>query len=559
MNFLKCSPLGHNKCSIGRRFSFNGWLVLRAISVIGVILPFVALLRGVFSSDDKYWKYVKENLLGTYFTETLLLTVCGGIGAFLLGILLAWFISIYDFPGKKFFRVALVLPLAIPPYIAAYTYEGLLGYTGIVQKIFRNYFDVNLSSLTLLIPAQAWAVWIFCITLFPYVYIFVISSLKNQSASIFENALLLGGGRTRLFLKVGFPLLRPAAVAGVVLVCLEILNDFGVAKFYGLNTFATAIFTSWFGMGDIDTAIKLAIILLIIVCIILFARRALYNAKKYQIVSSKEKPLLPIKAKGLHKIAIILLCCFVCFLGFIAPLIQMLYWLTFSWRTALNTELYNALLYTIYISFVATFVIIIFATANANASRLFGGKYSSIFVQITTIGYSVPSSVLAIGVISLFVSIDNLAVNIFTNLPTRFISMTSILLAFAYCIRFFSIGYNGIEAGFAKNGMVYTEVSRTLGRSVTKTFFLVNLPMIFPAIISASALVFIDILKELPLGMMLRPFNTETLGTTVYHYANNEVLENTALPSLCIVLVGAIFIIFVQIIENKKGKNVFRN
>ncbi|MDR1529965.1 MAG: iron ABC transporter permease [Burkholderiales bacterium] len=538
---------------------FDGWAAIRAFSFLCVLLPLLMLVGGLFSVSSEYWEYVRDHLLRAYFTETLLVMAGAGTFACFLGVPLAWVLSMYDFHGKRFFEVLLVLPLAIPPYIAAYTYEGLLGYTGIVQSFFRNHFDLHLTRLTTDIPAQVWAIWVFGVTLFPYVYILTRAFLRHQSAAIFENALLLGGGKARLFLRVGLPLLWPSAAAGVILVCLEVLNDFGVSSYYGLNTFTTAIFTTWFGMGDVNTAIKLALILLALVFVVLLVRKAAHNVRRYHIVSSREKRLMTRRVDAIAQAGIILLCASVCLVGFIAPILQMLYWLRLSWDGAFTGELGRALLYTLGIAGGATLAVMIAATGTANANRLVKSRFATLFSQGATLGYAIPSAVLAIGIISFFVSADKFLSAVFPFSPEKFFSMSGIMLFFAYSVRFFTIGYQTVEAGFAKIGMVYSEASRTLGRDVTATFFRVDFPLVRYALISGAALVFIDILKELPLGLLLRPFNTETLGTMTYHFANNEALEETALPSLCIVLLGAAFILIMQIWEKKETAHVSGN
>jgi len=427
-----------------------------------------------------------------------------------------------------------------------------------VQSFFRNTFDISLHGITTKIPAMGWGIWIFAVTLFPYVYLLTRTFLQNQSAAIFENARLLGGGETRAFLRVGLPLLWPAATAGAILVCLEVLNDFGVTSYYGLTTFTTAIFSAWFGMGDVDTAVKLALILLGLVLCALLARKAAHNARRYHIVSSKEKKMRPRKVSNRAQVLIILSCSAACLAGVVVPVFQMLYWLRLTWRGAFTDDLFHALTYTIGSAGAATLLVMFAAVCTVNANRLFGGKIFSLLSQAASLGYAIPSAVLAIGSITLFISLDKcLGALPFSCIAP--LAASSVLLIYAYAIRFFSIGYHSVEAGFAKVGNVYTEASRTLGRSVTRTFFLVDLPLVRHAVLSGATLVFIDILKELPLGLLLRPFNTETLGTWAYHFANNEALEETALPSLCIIAAGAIFIILTRYWERKESRRVSGN
>jgi iron(III) transport system permease protein len=521
-----------------------------------VLLPFLALADALFSPPGEYWAYVRDFMLPGYFAETLLLVGGSAGAALILGIALAWQMSMYDFAGKRLFEALLILPLAVPPYIAAYAYDGLTGYTGLVQSFFRNQLDLRLTGLATGIPAAAWAIWIFSVTLFPYVYLLTRAFLKNQSASLFENALLLGGTRRRGFLRVGLPLLWPSATAGAILVCLEVLNDFGVASYYGLNTFTTAIFSAWFGMGDADTALKLAILLLALVLLGLLVRKAAHNLRRYHIVSSREKRLTPQQARGRRQVFIILLCAAACLAGFVLPALQMLYWLSLTWGHAFTLGLLRSVLYTLFVAGTATFLVMVAATGTAASNRISRDTFSALLSQGTTVGYAIPSAVLAVGVITLFTGLDKLLIRAFPFLPAMLLSMSSAMLIYAYAVRFFSIGYQAVESGFAKTGMIYAEVSRTLGHGLSSTFFRVELPLIRHALVSGAVLVFIDIIKELPLGLLLRPFNTETLGTTAYHFANNEVLEETALPSLCIMLAGAAFILLMRRWEKKEADRV---
>jgi iron(III) transport system permease protein len=392
---------------------------------------------------------------------------------------------------------------------------------------------------------------VFSLTLYPYVYLLTRAFLLNQSAAIMENALLLCGGPWRRFFRVGWPLLWPTAGAGVILVGLEVINDFGVTSHYGLNTFTTAIFAAWFGMGDVDTAIKLALFLLVLVFLILLLRKATIKARRYQIVSSRERRLTPSPAKGWTQVKIIALCGAASGAGFFAPIGQMAFWLHLSWRESFNPAILSALGYTLAIASIATLIIMILATGTVNAGRLYPQKYAHFLTQGANLGYSIPSAALAIGVISLFIGLERSIVSLWPSLPAKFLSMASFTLIFAYSSRFFAIGYQAVDSAFAKIGPIYTEASRTLGRGTTTTFFLVDLPIVRQSIISGSALVFIDILKELPLALLLRPFNTETLGTTAYHFANNEVLEMTALPSFGVILADVIFIALTRAWEKK--------
>ncbi|MDR0356239.1 MAG: ABC transporter permease subunit, partial [Deltaproteobacteria bacterium] len=274
----------------------SGWSSFRALAALAVALPFFSLIRSALSPASENWPYVRDHLLPSYFRETLLLAGGSSLAALVLGVSLAWLVSRNDFFGKRFFDQALILPLAIPPYIAGYAYDGLFGFTGPIQTFLRNHLGLSVSNSRLSPPPLVWAIFIFAVTLFPYVYMLSKAFLERQSASLFENAEILGKGEFHLFLKIGWPLTAPTAAAGMTLVLLEVLNDFGVASYYGLNTFTTAIFTAWFGMGDSDTAIKLAVILMGFVFVALLLRRLWHKAARHQVVSSREKAFRPRQA-----------------------------------------------------------------------------------------------------------------------------------------------------------------------------------------------------------------------------------------------------------------------
>ena len=530
--------------------SLNGWSFLRTLAALAVALPFLHLVINALSPPSENWVYIRDHLLPAYFTETLALAISTALITLVLGVVLAWLISRNDFCGKSFFDHALILPLAIPPYIAAYAYDGLLGFTGPVQIFLRNTLGLESSSYRISLPPLAWAIFIFSITLFPYVYMLTRAFLSRQSAALFENARILGKGEVHIFLKIGWPLALPSAVAGMTLVLLEVLNDFGVTSYFGLNTFTTAIFSAWFGMGDSDTAIKLAVILMAFVFAALLLRRLWYRAARYRIVSSRERPFRPKRLSIRHSWPIILLCASVVTISFLLPLVQMFYWAALTLPGTLNKNLGNATWYTLLVSVVATVIVMFFAVAIVNANRLFSGRFSEILSRFANVGYAIPSAVLAIGVITLFTNMDHLFKSQIPEVGIT-LSLTSVMLVFALSIRFFTVGYQVVEAGFAKIGLIYTEASRSLGRSVTKTFFLVDFPLIRQAVFSGAILVFIDILKELPLSLILRPFNTETLGSYIYHFVNNEVLEEIAAPSLLIIVICTVFILLMRHWENK--------
>jgi iron(III) transport system permease protein len=530
-----------------------------------MLVPFLFLLAQVpaslFAASDtalsqtpSFWQQVSAHLLTTYVHDTVILVFFSALTCATLGIALAWCTCLYRFPGRRLFEVALFLPLAVPPYIAAYTYDGIFSYTGVCQTLLRNVFHLSPTQANIALPSIPFAIFIFTITLFPYVYLFVRTFLHRQSATLIENAVLLGGGRhVRTFFRVILPLLIPSTLAGVTLASLEVMNDYGVTSYLGLHTFTTAIFTTWFGTGDTVTAIRLSLLLVASVLVFLLLIRGLQNREKYRIVSSKEREYRPQPARGMLKWTAFSLCFLVSLLSFFIPTLQMLAWASTRVDITLFAGLLPCIGNTLYVGGMATLIIVFFAVVSANVHRLFARRYDALCASAAGMGYAVPSAILSMGVVTTFASLDSVLAGWFPSHALPLLGMTVAMLCYAYCIRFYCVGYQVLDTGFSKIGPIYTEVSRTLGYGVTQTFLRVDAPLIRHAIASAGGLVFADIIKELPMALTLRPFNFETLGTRVFEYANNEAIPETAFPSLCIIAVCVVVILSSQWYAERAG------
>ena len=540
-----------------KKIRWNGWMVLSSLLMLLIILPNIDVVVRLFNKPNNTWEHIKTYLLKDYVTNTLIVATCTGILTMVIGTTLAWLIAAYEFPLRKFFRWALILPLSIPPYIAAYTYGGMLSYTGTVQAFFRNQLGVQLDQKYFNIMSIQGAVFIFTLFLLPYVYMVVKSYLEKQSSSIVENARLLGEGDIGVFWRVVVPISRGAIISGITLVILEVLSDYGVVSYFGVQTFSTAIFSTWFNMGDIDSAIRLAAILLVAVFSIMTLEKFLRRKKRYSATNTK---LYPLQRKKLNKLwgsIAFLYCSIILGLGFIIPTAQLIKWATMSYQKVINKEfsilIYNAL----WVAIVSGVLVVIMAVIIANYTRIREGILSKVYARLTLLGYSIPGAVVAVTMILFFTDVDrNLAwfykiIN--PNAPTLLLSMSIMMLIVAYTVRFLAVGYQSIEGGFEKMGKKFYEASRLLGYSPTKTFFLVDLPMLKPAILSGFALVFVDIIKELPLALLLRPFNFHTLATKVFEYANDEMMIEAAVPSLIIIMVTFIAIFILNRVLDKEA------
>lgn len=520
----------------------NIWTLLSIFGVVLVLLPSFNIFLNLLSSPNENWAHIKEYLLKDYVINSAVIVIFTGLFTVIIGLVLAWLITAYDFPLKRFFKWALILPMAIPANIAAYTYSGMLSYTGIIQKTLRSMgYSPNPKWFDMMsIPG---AIFIFSIVLYPYVYLGTKSFLGKQSSALIENARVLGKSSMAIFFQVVLPISKAAIIGGGTLVVLEVLSDFGVVSYFGINTFSTAIFTTWFGMNDLNSAIRLAGILMVAVIIILFLEEIMRGRKKYSFTNSKANPLRPKKLEGLHKIGALTLCSLVFSISFVIPFIQLLSWGIQNYSKVLDAKFIKIISNTILITGVSALIVIVFSIIISNFSRMSSSKVSKGFSKLILLGYSIPAAVIAVGVMSFFIKID---IRIWGEGSPLVLSSSIIMLVFAYVIRYLGIGFSTIKSGFERIGNRYLEASRLLGVSMTKSLIDIDLKLIKGSIVSGSMLVIMDILKELPLTLILRPFNFETLATKTFQYANDENIQYAAVPALIIIFISIIAIYIIN-------------
>lgn len=533
----------------------NGWAILSFIALLFIVLPGVIVLVELFAPVNDNWQHIREYLLPRYVSNTLIIMFATGILTTIIGTSLAWFITVYDFPFRRFFKWALILPLAIPPYIGAYTYHGILNYTGVIQTTLRNDFGISVNQSYFNIMTIQGTIFIFTLFLYPYIYTITRAFLHNQSSSMIENARILGRGSWDIFFTVVIPISRVAIIGGVSLVLMEVLNDYGVVKYFGIQTFSTAIFSTWFGMRDTSSALKLAGTLMILVIAILTMERLVRGRKQFSYATTKVKPLKPRPLSGWHRYAVLGYVSTVFGIAFAIPFIQLVAWTVLTFEQVFTATFFRLVWNTVSVAFIATVIILVFALIIANYTRLFPSNMTRIISKVTTLGYSIPGAAIAIAVITLFLILDEWVLNIALalNLGQTFVFRTTlIMLIFAYVIRFLAIGYNSIESGFEKVGKSFTEASRMLGWGTVQTFFRVDIPMIKGAIMSAFILVFVDIMKELPLTLFLQPFNFSTLATQAFKYVSDEKIHEAALASIVIVIMsGLLIFVFHKVLDKE--------
>ncbi|MBF8982387.1 iron ABC transporter permease [Lutibacter sp. B2] len=538
--------------------NLNIWGILSFIFIFLIVLPNLNIFINIFNEPNENWKHIKKYLLKEYIINSVTLITFTGLFTILIGTSLAWLVSVYDFPFRKFLKWGLILPLSIPPYIAAYTYNGLLNYTGVIQIFLRNSLNISVDQKYFHIMSMKGSIFIFTMFLFPYVYIITKSFLEKQSSALIENARVLGRNPLEIFIYVILPISRVAIIGGASLVILEVLNDYGVVKYFGVPTFSTAIFKTWFAMGDIDSAVRLSSILMMLVVCILIVEKFIRGRKKFSYTTSKISPISRIKLEGIKGKLAFTYSFLIFSIGFLIPTIQLIHWTTLTYRKILSAKFLTLMMNSVWIALISSILIVVIAMVIANYCRINDGLISKMYSKVTVAGYSIPGAVIAIGVIVCFINLDHRMYWFYKminpNSAKLVLSTSIVMLIFAYVIRFLAIAYNSVESGFEKVGIKFFEASRTLGMGVTETFFKVDLKMIKPAVLSAFILVFVDVLKELPLTLILRPFNFNTLATKSFEYANDEMIHEASISSLIIIIISFISIYFFQKAGDKEDK-----
>ncbi|HWI64618.1 MAG TPA: iron ABC transporter permease [Symbiobacteriaceae bacterium] len=521
----------------------NSWLVLGLLGAAVILLPLLPILLSLFKAPNENWAQITEYLLTRYLLNSLKLVTLAGLLTVVLGVALAWLVAAYDFPLRRFFRWALLLPLAVPPYIAAYTYSNMFSYTGIVHKTLREGFGITPPHWFGIMSMRG-AVFIFTLFLFPYVYMIARSFFERQSGSYIENALLLGRGQWAIFCRVALPLARPAIAGGLALVIFEVLSDYGVTSYYGVHTISTAIFQTWFGMYDVDSAIRLAAYLMLGTVGLMLAERTARRNRRFSASTSKARPLSRRRLHGVWAGAAVLFCGSIFAWGFLFPIAQLITWATWTYADVLTPAFAELVARSVSLALIATAIIMLFATVVANVHRTNANPFTYWLSRWVTAGYSIPGAIVAVGVLACFIGLDRQLAPLYAALglgkAPLVLSMSLVMLVVAYVVRFMATGYNAVEAGFERVGTKYMEVSRTLGFGMTGTFFKVDLPMVRGALFSGVILTFVEIVKELPLALLLRPFNFETLATRAYQFAHDEKIHEAAVPSLLIIAVSMI-------------------
>ena len=534
--------------------------VLLFVIILLVITPIMTVMSFIFQPSTELWGHLSDNLLIDYLLNTGMIVISVALLTIIIGVSCAWLVTNFTFPGVNIFKWLLVMPIAIPTYVSAYIYAGLFEPSGMIFDSVENYLGLGKELYDLIELRNIYGViFILSICLYPYVYLLSYSSFKEQSYCALEVGKSLGLSDKELFSRVSIPLARPGIIAGVSLVVMESLAEFGTMDYYGVRTFTTGIYRTWFAFGDETSALHLASILLTFVFIIIIIEKFSRGKSQYVNTSQKSKKIKARDLNGIYGIYACLWCLLFTLLGFILPVIQLLFWLSETYSYIFEDYYIQVIKNTVSIATIASIIIVLISIYSSYINRATDNLYIKSSLKIFTLGYSIPGVVIAVGIIIPLTMVDNFQARIFGS-PLYYLSGSFFALVLCYLVRFSTISYNATESGLGKIKKNIDLTVQSFGLSNFSILKKIHMPIMKTTLITSFILVFVDIVKELPATLILRPFNFDTLAINIYELASSEQLSYIASPSLILILISLIpVILLIRKNINFGDKNEIRN
>ena len=524
----------------------NFWFLSSLLISIVVVIPIITVFASFFEDTSNYYQILKDTFLVEYISNSLILLICVLVLTFVLGTSSAYLVSFYTFPLSNFFKWALILSFAVPPYIYAFSLTAFFENYGTLYSILKNLFgNANYNQHIPKFDGLLGAILSLSFSLFAYVYILARASFFYQSQNLVDLGRSLGFSKLKSFYSLILPAARPAIVTGLSLVAMETLAEFGAVDFFSINTLTTGIYNAWITFDDLAFANRISFFLLIFIFALfilenLSRKRAKYHFSSKGGFKQKEK----IKLFGNKAIFASLFCFLVFFFSFIFPLGQMLYWTIKFPENLFDLQIVDLIFNTLYLVLLSSIVLIIFSLISNYGNRVSKNKTLNFLSTLSISGYAIPGIILAIAFISFIAWFDNSIIKLlgFTSIKKVFIG--SILgLVIVYFVRFYSLAFNGIKSGYEKINISVDESAYLLGYSKRKTFTNIHIPFLRNSLLFILILISLEIIRELPITLILRPFNFETFATTAYISASEDLLEAAAVPSLFLILIASLFII----------------
>ena len=526
--------------------NLNIWFFLSLIISLFVLIPILTVFTSFFDETSNYYEVLKNTFLIEYILNSTVLLITVLILTFILGTGTAYLVSFFTFPFSNFFKWALILSFAVPPYIYAYSLTAFFENYGTAYTILKNLFgDGNYNQSIPKFDGMFGAILSITFSLYAYVYILARASFLYQSQNLIDLGKNLGFSKFQSFYKVILPAARPAIVAGLSLVAMETLAEFGAVDFFSINTLTTGIYNSWIAFDDLAFANRISFFLLLFIFALFILENLSRKKAKYHFnIKGGFKQKEKFNLAGGKSFLAFTFCFFVFFMSFLFPLSQMLYWTIRFPENFFDLQIIDLLLNTLYLVFLSSLILIIFSLISNYGNRVSNNKLLNFFSTLSISGYAIPGVILAIAFITFIAWFDENIIKSFGFFSIKKVFIGSILgLVLVYFVRFYSLAFNGIKSGYEKINISVDESSYLLGYSKRKTFMHIHIPFLRNSLLFIIILISLEIIRELPITLILRPFNFETFATTAYISASEDLLEAAAVPSLFLILIAAFFII----------------
>ncbi len=529
--------------------SFNIWYLSSFLISLLVLIPVLTVFSSYFQDISEYSKILKDTFLYEYIFNSIFLLLGVLFLTLIIGVGCAYLVSFYNFPLVNFFKWALILGFAVPPYIYAYSLTAFFENYGTAFTILKAIFgEGEYNSQIPKFNGIFGAILSISFSIYSYVYILTRASFYFQSQNLIELGKNLGFSKSKSFFKIIIPSARPAIVAGLALVAMETLSDFGAVDFFSINTLTTAIYNSWLAFDDLAFSNQLSFYLLIFIfALFILENLSRKNAKYHLPLQGGVKKREKIKLTGLGGMIAFLFCFIIFFMSFIFPISQMLYWTLLYPKNFFDLNIISLTLNTLLLVSISSVLLVFFSFVANYGNRITNSKFLNLLTTISISGYALPGIILAVAYISFVAWFDN-SLSSFTEIPSiKKIFIGSIFgLITAYFIRFYSLSCNGLKSSYEKLNKSVDETAYLAGYSKSKTFFKIHVPYMKSSILFVVILISLEIIRELPITLILRPFNFETFATTAYVYASQDLLEAAAVPSLFLVLIASLFILIIS-------------
>ena len=540
------------------RMSVYGWIAV----AIGLLLsvPVLSIVFSVFQEGQGNWPHLASTVLPEYVFNSLYLAVTVGIGVTVIGVGSAWLVVMCQFPGRRLFEWALILPLAMPAYVVAYAYTDVFQVAGPIQSLLRDITGWRFGDYWFpQIRSIGGAMSVFIMVLFPYVYLLARAAFLEQSVATLEASRVLGQSPAGAFWKVGLPMARPAIVVGVTLALMETLADFGTVFHFGIQTFTTGIFRAWASMGDKVAAAQLSSVLLAFVAVLLVLERISRQRAKYFESRTRFTSLSTYQLSGFRRWGATLFCAIPVIGGFIAPVVMLVYMHLTAGHDLTDSRYIAMVGNSLTLAAVAAVLAVLISLCLAFIARVERSPVVLAVNKVASMGYAIPGTMIAVGILYPVAyfdrGINHLSTEFFGQSIGLVLTGSFAALILAYLVRFMAVSLNTVTASLSKVTPSMEAAARTLGKGRFQTVKQVHAPLISGGLLTASLIVFVDVMKELPATLILRPFNFDTLAIQAYNLAKDERLTQAATPSLVIVLVGLLplFILSRQIMRSRTG------